>query len=65
MNPKLHFIHEFIKLLGILADAAYRNNTPAFLHALRTLEQLTSATRTALTFTVRDFNEEACDDDEL
>ena len=64
MNPKLHFIHEFIKLLGRLADAAYRNDTPAFLGLLRSLEQHITTVRTTLTVVVRDFNDDI-DDDEL
>jgi len=64
MNPKLHFIHEFIKLLGRLADAAYRNDTPAFLQLLRGLEENIKTVRNTLTFVVRDFNDDV-DDDEL
>jgi hypothetical protein len=64
MNPKLHFIHEFIKLLGRLADAAYRNDTPGFLGLLRSLEENIRTVRTTLTVVVRDFNDDV-DDDEL
>lgn len=64
MNPKIHFIHEFIKLLGRLADAAYRNDTPAFLGLLRLLEQHITTVRTTLIVVIRDFNDDI-DDDEL
>lgn len=64
MNPKIHFIHEFIKILGRLADAAYRNDTPGFLGLLRYLEEHIRIVRTTLTVVVRDFNDDV-DDDEL